>query len=376
MCKQRLRRTADVFHYASYITADFIQCNTTFHRKSNREDSKMLNYWYFLNKQQSYSLLQTIFALGNKKCIEIMENNDGKVTLKFADGTYSDKFDLVVGADGISSTAIQFTSFGAANVLQKRSAKTKKEFRSSYSGIRIAYCITPPDSSLRLNGREAFHQWLGDGCYALAASYGGIQGLQHMLAIVYTDEKDARYGLNPEWSAEDTAEAVSLLRQRLNRAGLGNNPELESLLMAASADPKEGGERGRFFEFGVKDALLPLQKWSSDSGRVVLIGDSAHAMAPFLGQGANQALQDAYCLARLIGEHNLNPSSKVAEVAKKYEERRKIPTALLAVKSRLVGVVETLGNPVGMNFKLNFFRVLGLLGLAEEELLSAALPKY
>jgi len=69
-------------------------------------------------------------------------------------------------------------------------------------------------------------------------------------------------------------------------------------------------------------------------------------------------------------------SSSVAEVARKYEERRKMPTALLAIKSRLVGVVETLGNPVGMNFKLNFFRALGLLGLAEEEFLSAAIPKY
>jgi len=120
------------------------------------------------------SFCQTFHSIitGNKKCIKIMESKDGKVTLKFADGTLSEKFDLVVGADGASSTAIQFTSFGEANILQKIS---QMERRSSYSGIRIAYCITPPDSSLRLNGREAFHQWLGDGCYALAASYGGIK---------------------------------------------------------------------------------------------------------------------------------------------------------------------------------------------------------
>ena len=69
-----------------------------------------------------------------------------------------------------------------------------------------------------------------------------------------------------------------MLRQRLNRAGLGGNPDLESLLTAASADPEGQDERGRFFELGVKDALLPLKKWSSNSGRVVLVGDSAHAM--------------------------------------------------------------------------------------------------
>jgi 2-polyprenyl-6-methoxyphenol hydroxylase-like FAD-dependent oxidoreductase len=98
---------------------------------------------------------------------------------------------------------------------------------------------------------------------------------------------------------------------------------------------------------------------------------------PFLGQGANQALQDGYCLARLIAEYNalaLTSRPPVASIAREYEERRKWHTAKLTWKSRLVGFMETLGGPVGTFAKFNFFRVLGRLGLAEEELLNAAIP--
>ncbi len=35
---------------------------------------------------------------------------------------------------------------------------------------------------------------------------------------------------------------------------------------------------GSVFDYLIRDSVIPLKKWSSDTGRVVLIGDSAHAM--------------------------------------------------------------------------------------------------
>ncbi len=46
--------------------------------------------------------------------------------------------------------------------------------------------------------------------------------------------------------------------------------------------------------------LKPFKNWSK--GRAVLLGDAAHAIVPFLAQGAAMAIEDASCLGSLIAE--------------------------------------------------------------------------
>eukprot|EP01104_Vermistella_antarctica_P001124 TRINITY_DN1117_c0_g1_i2.p1 TRINITY_DN1117_c0_g1~~TRINITY_DN1117_c0_g1_i2.p1 ORF type:complete len:486 (-),score=80.06 TRINITY_DN1117_c0_g1_i2:90-1547(-) len=54
----------------------------------------------------------------------------------------------------------------------------------------------------------------------------------------------------------------------------------------------------RILHLGVATNLPLKERWHE--GCVVLLGDAAHATSPFMGQGANQAIQDGECLARLL----------------------------------------------------------------------------
>jgi 2-polyprenyl-6-methoxyphenol hydroxylase-like FAD-dependent oxidoreductase len=90
--------------------------------------------------------------------------------------------------------------------------------------------------------------------------------------------------------------------------------------------------------------LEPLARWSD--GRVVLVGDAAHATTPGVGQGAAQAIEDAVVLAnRLVRREEL--ATALAE----YETIRR-PRADAALKmSRRADKAAQLANPLGWRLR-------------------------
>ena len=72
---------------------------------------------------------------------------------------------------------------------------------------------------------------------------------------------------------------------------------------------------GALFKWGLRDRE-PLATWVL--GRVVMLGDAAHPMTPFLGQGACIAVEDALVLGRAFAA-----SATVHEALSRYEAARK-----------------------------------------------------
>ena len=94
----------------------------------------------------------------------------------------------------------------------------------------------------------------------------------------------------------------------------------------------------RLFEAGetwYKWALYdrdPIPRWTS--GRVTLLGDAAHPMLPYLGQGACQALEDGAVLANAL---TASPGDPLAALAA-YERVRRPRAAQVVLTARARGV--------------------------------------
>ena len=75
----------------------------------------------------------------------------------------------------------------------------------------------------------------------------------------------------------------------------------------------------------LKDCIGNQPPWSR--GRVVLVGDAAHGMPPFMAQGANQGLEDALVIstliANLIKNNQLFNEEAIADIFNTYESLRR-----------------------------------------------------
>lgn len=96
-------------------------------------------------------------------------------------------------------------------------------------------------------------------------------------------------------------------------------------------------------------------------GRCVLLGDAAHAMTPDLGQGANQALEDAATLTRLlagVAAAEVPDAGAVDAALDAYDALRRPRTQRLARQARRVGAVAQARGPVAARVRDGLLRLV------------------
>tara|TARA_B100000700_G_scaffold152169_1_gene168943 strand:+ start:1104 stop:2261 length:1158 start_codon:yes stop_codon:yes gene_type:complete len=92
------------------------------------------------------------------------------------------------------------------------------------------------------------------------------------------------------------------------------------------------------YKWGIFERTLPKKLYRS---RSVLLGDAAHPMVPFLGQGGCLAVEDACCLMFLLkGQEDLNT------VLQKYDVLRNSRSSWIQKRSKFQGVFNHVSNPL------------------------------
>jgi salicylate hydroxylase len=218
-----------------------------------------------------------VVRLGHR-CAGIAQDANA-VTLTF-DGGVTARADVAIGADGIHST-IRSLLLGPES--------------PRFSGSIAYRGLVPAGRLAPLELPRCSHGWLGPGRHFVHYYVGAGARLVNFVAIVPAGDWRVE-----SWSATgEVADAVAEFE--------GWHPTVRAIIGAAE----------RTHRWALYDRE-PLATWSA--GRVTLLGDAAHAMLPFMAQGACQAVEDAVVLAACLSA--AEPEA-VGGALRRYETIRK-----------------------------------------------------
>uniref|UniRef100_A0A1D1ZXT2 Zeaxanthin epoxidase, chloroplastic n=2 Tax=Auxenochlorella protothecoides TaxID=3075 RepID=A0A1D1ZXT2_AUXPR len=219
----------------------------------------------------------------NANVVDFIDERDaaGHVTAILSDGRRV-KGDLLVGADGIWS-----------KVRSKLLGDSKPNYSNytCYTGIAD---FTPGDIDT-----VGYRVFLGNGKYFVSSDVGG--GKMQWYAF----HKEPAGGSDPPGQRQE----------RLMRIFGSWSDNVTDLIMATREDDIL---RRDIFD------RPPTMTWYK--GRVVLLGDSAHAMQPNLGQGGGMAIEDSF---QMVQELRSSGSRSVAHILRQYQLRRMLRSSVV-----------------------------------------------
>lgn len=272
----------------------------------------------------SDALPDGILRLGAR--VERIEQDADSATAVL-EGGESVQGDVVIGADGIHSAV-------------RRSMGIVDDAR--FSGKLVWRALVPADRISEYGFGENFYGYTGRD--RMVWAYWVRPGQQFNFGGVVPSDEVHREG----W--DETGDLDEL------RASFADaNPRLAGLI----------GAIDEAFITGLYDRD-PLDKWTE--GRVTLLGDSAHAMLPYLAQGACQSLEDATVLARCLARHG---EGGAANALADYELRRRPRTTKVQATARATSIFWLENDPVQIRARNGRMK-----GLAQIDPLSTTVWKW
>jgi salicylate hydroxylase len=232
------------------------------------------------------ALTTTDIRLG-VRCIAVETRQRGAVA-RFDDGSEIEA-DIVVGADGIHSK-VRESLFGAD--------------APRFTGCICWRGMAPIEAVPRDINTADVTLWMGP--HGHVVHYRVRRG--ELLNIVAHIDSDA-------WTEESWTQECSVAE--VTTAYARWNPALTRVFPASE----------RWYKWALYDRDPP-ERWSK--GRATLLGDSAHAMLPYLGQGAAMAIEDGCVLAVMIARGGDDLDGALAA----YERLRKPRVAEAVLGSR------------------------------------------
>ena len=219
-----------------------------------------------------------------------VENVDDGVVVGFDDGSTSDRFDLLVGADGIHS-AVRRLLFGEESPRFSGNAV----WRGLVHHASVAHLELPVHSHAFLGPARHFVTY-----YVSAGNYVNWVGV----APTETWDRES-------WTEEgEFDDAVADF--------VGWCPTVTGLIAAMGGQP--------IYRWALFDRD-PLPEWGR--GPITLLGDACHPMLPFMAQGAAQAIEDAAVLTACVAADD-DPVT----AARRYEDLRRDRTAKVQLAAR------------------------------------------
>jgi 2-polyprenyl-6-methoxyphenol hydroxylase-like FAD-dependent oxidoreductase len=226
-----------------------------------------------------------------KKFMRVVQEDSNGVEFEFADGTRY-RADMLIGADGIHS---------------KVRSSVFPDVHPHYSGVLgLTFCF-PRDNWQHL-----------DESFPLPCSLRGKQG-SWIVTPQTEGGKEIFMGRQVNYPQEDRAAWDVMLKDKTAMIEIIQRHPQEWSPLVQSAQAQVSSPQAHFLNVW-PFYTLKMDTWHSPTGKVVIAGDSAHAIPPATGQGANQAFESTYSLALLLA--NLDGQVSLPEALKAWETYR------------------------------------------------------